>query len=393
MYVRKILLAVLVLALSVSFYSCSNDDGTNPFPGERLVRGTNDQYIIAYNDKNNDSPQSYDANAKAISLLESQGISSSALIDTYSHALNGFSAKLTPEEAERLMNDNRVGYIEPDQEFHLPDFKVVTDEKIENDKIQAQTTPWGITYIGGAGTANSHYAWILDTGVDLDHPDLNVNTTLSKTFVKLGKDSKSADDLNGHGTHVSGTIAAKNNTVGVIGVAPGATVVAVKVLNLNGSGYTTDIIKGLDYIASKATAGDVINISLGGGASTALDDAVKNCAGKGIFVSVAAGNSAANAANYSPARVNVANVFTISAHNSSGVFASWSNWGNPPVDFSAPGVSVYSTYKGGKYATMSGTSMATPHVAGILLVNGGTVNSNGTVTGDPDGTPDIKAHR
>ncbi len=391
MYVKKAIAAAIVLALSAVFFSCTKDDSTGPMPDYKVQKPVNGQYIIVFNDKNTDSPQSVNLNARAISLLESNSISSAAIIDVYSYVLNGFAASLTQDEADRLLNDSRVKYIEPDQVFQLPETSVITDEKAASDKTQAQSTPWGITAIGGPGTANSHYAWILDTGVDLDHPDLNVNRSLSKTFVRIGKDSKSADDLNGHGTHVAGTIAAKDNTVGVIGVAPGATVVAVKVLNLNGSGYTTDIISGLNYIASKATAGDVINISLGGGASTSLDNAVKNCASGGIFVSVAAGNSSANANNYSPARVNVDNLFTVSAHNSSGVFASFSNYGNPPIDFAAPGVSVYSCYKGGKYATMSGTSMATPHVAGIMLVNGGTVNSNGTVTGDPDGNPDTKA--
>lgn len=391
MYVKNAVIAAIFLALSAVFFGCSSDDITNPLPESKIQQGANDMYIIVFSDKSTDSPQSTDAKAKAVSLLKSNGISETALIDTYEHVLNGFSAKLTVAEASRLLGDSRVGYVEPDRVFLLPEFNVISDEKMASDKTQAQSTPWGITAVGGPGTANSHYAWILDTGVDLDHPDLNVNTTLSKTFVRTGKDAKTADDLNGHGSHVAGTIAAKNNTSGVVGVAPGATVVAVKVLNLNGSGYTTDIISGLDYIASKATAGDVINISLGGGASTSLDNAVKNCADDGIFVAVAAGNSSANANNYSPARVNATNVFTVSAFNSSGVFASFSNYGNPPIDYSAPGVSVYSCYKGGKYATMSGTSMAAPHVAGILLVNGGTVNSNGTVTNDPDGTADTKA--
>ncbi len=389
MHVKKVILATLTILFAVTFYSCENivtpaSDGTV---------GYNNQYIVVYKDTKADVPQSItDPSVKAIAVLAANGISADALICTYDYVFQGFAATLTTDEVSKLKNDSRIEYIEANQLFQLPDENVIPDGKIGKDNVQAQTTPWGITDIGGPATyTGTRKAWILDTGVDLDHPDLNVNTSLSKTFVLFGNDRKSADDGNGHGTHCAGIIAAKNNTVGVVGVAPGATVVAVKVLNSQGSGSTLDIARGLDYIKKKATAGDVINISLGGSASTILDNAVISCANAGLYVSIAAGNSAANAANYSPARVNGTNLFTISAYGTGGVFASWSNYGNPPVDFSAPGVSIYSCYKSGQYATMSGTSMATPHVAGILLVNGGTVNSNGTVTGDLDSNPDTKA--
>jgi subtilisin family serine protease len=391
MFFRKAFFAIIIFAVAFGFYSCSKDDGTNPLPGKQIVRGANDQYIIVYKDKSTNATQSVDPGARAISLLESHGIPSSALISTYKIVLNGFSAKLTLAQAELLLNDSRVEYVAPDQEFSLPDTKVVTDEKFEKDNIQAQTTPWGITAVGGTGTTTK-VAWILDTGIDLDHPDLNVDVTRSRTFVKYGKDAKSPDDNNGHGTHVSGTIAARNNTVGVVGVAPGASVVAVKVLNLNGSGYISDIIEGLDYIGANASPGDVINISLGGGAYQPLDNAVVNTASLGIFIAIAAGNDYKDANNYSPARANHANIFTVSAYANGGSFASFSNWGNPPIDYSTPGVSIYSTYKGGKYATMSGTSMAAPHMAGILLVKGTGFSTNGTVSGDPDGNPDSRAH-
>jgi hypothetical protein len=240
MYVKKVLLVVLVFAVSLSFYNCSTDDGTNPLPGKQLVRGANDQYIIVYNDKNNDAPQSYDANAKAIAILESHGISSEALIDTYTFVIDGFSAKLTITEADLLAKDNRVEYVEPDQIFTLPEYKKLNNSKTENDGIQEDEIPCGITDIGGpkTNTTFSHLAWILDTGIDLNNSDLNVSPAspdgLSKTFVKIGDDATTPDDLENHGTHVSRTIAAKDNGVGVVGVAPGATVVAVKVLNKDG---------------------------------------------------------------------------------------------------------------------------------------------------------------
>jgi subtilisin family serine protease len=175
------------------------------------------------------------------------------------------------------------------------------------------------------------------------------------------------------------------DTVGVIGVAAGATVVAVKVLNSAGSGTNSGVIAGVNYVKTYGVAGDVANMSLGGGISTALDNAVFSASAKVKFC-LAAGNSSANANNSSPARVNGANIYTISAFGQGDVFAYFSNYGNPPIDYSEPGVSIYSTYKSGGYATLSGTSMATPHAAGILLL--GAISSTKTVTGDPDGNPD-----
>ncbi len=228
---------------------------------------------------------------------------------------------------------------------------------------------------------------MIDTGIDFTHPDLNVDTGRSRTYV-----GGTPADENGHGTHVAGTIAAKDNTFGVVGVAPGAPVVSVRVLNRSGSGTTSGVIAGIDYVASAAASGDVANMSLGGGASSALDTAVVNAASKGIRFVLAAGNESDDANNHSPARAEGSNIYTISAMSSSGALASFSNYGNPPVDFAAPGVSIKSTYKGGAYATLSGTSMAAPHVAGILMTTNN-VATAGNVTGDPDGDPDPIAHR
>jgi subtilisin len=136
----------------------------------------------------------------------------------------------------------------------------------------------------------------------------------------------------------------------------------------------------------------VVNISLGGSASKPLDNAVKKCANKGIYIAIAAGNDGKPAKNYSPARVEATNVFTVSAYDNTGKFAlTFSNFGSA-VNYSAPGVSIYSCYKAGKYATLSGTSMAAPHMAGILLVNGNEFTTNGYATGDPDTPDDFKAH-
>jgi subtilisin family serine protease len=221
----------------------------------------------------------------------------------------------------------------------------------------------------------------------MDHPDLNVDTQRAATF--LGSNT-TPDDQNGHGTHVAGTIAALDNSVGVIGVAPGAKVVPVRVLDRRGSGAISGVIAGVDYVAANAAAGDAANMSLGGGISTALDQAVLNAAAKGIKFALAAGNESKNADTSSPGRVNGTNIYTISAMDINNVWASFSNYG-AAVDYCAPGVSIYSTYKDGGYATLSGTSMATPHVAGILLLT--TIKTDGYVINDPDGNPDPIAHR
>jgi subtilisin family serine protease len=164
----------------------------------------------------------------------------------------------------------------------------------------------------------------------------------------------------------------------------------VKVLDRRGSGSYSGVIAGVDYVAANASPGDAANMSLGGPVSTALDQAVLNAASKGIKFAIAAGNESQDANNSSPARVNHQNVFTISAIDQNDVFASFSNYGNPPVDYAAPGVSIFSLYKGGGTTTMSGTSMASPHVCGLLLM--GSIHSDGFAVGDPDGNPDPIAH-
>jgi subtilisin family serine protease len=187
---------------------------------------------------------------------------------------------------------------------------------------------------------------------------------------------------------VAGTIAAKHNDIGVVGVAPGATVIPVKVLNKSSLGTISGVIRGVDYVGANGEAGDVANMSLGGGPSDALDNAVVAAANMGIYFTLSAGNSGQDASNYSPARASGTNVFTISAIDNTGTFASFSNFGNPPVDYAAPGVNVYSTYKNGGYATYSGTSMAAPHAAGVLLMTNGQPNTCGTVKNDKDSTAD-----
>jgi subtilisin family serine protease len=351
----------------------------------------NNKYIVVLNEdaiiaKSDFHARNEKVMAKALGLLKKYEITGE-IEEVYETALQGFTVKMAPGQAKKLALDSDIDNIEADQVIALSPIEL--NGKSDQITQMAQTIPWGIARVGGPGDGTQPIigkAWIIDTGVDYTHPDLKVNTTLAKSFVS---GTKSANDDNGHGSHVAGIIAAKNNSVGVVGVAAGATVIPVKVLNRNGSGTISGVIAGVNYVATNGHAGDVANMSLGGGVSTSLDNAVSNAAVNIKFV-IAAGNDGKNAGNYSPAHVNGPNIYTISAMGQGDIWASWSNFGNPPIDYCAPGVSIYSCYKNGGYATLSGTSMATPHVAGILLL--GPIKSGGTVTGDTDGNPDPIAH-
>ena len=304
---------------------------------------------------------------------------------TFGYALNGFSAKLTDAQVDALKKDPRVKSVEQDFILSITPFKGPGHGGGNGgggNTPDPQVIPYGTTRVGGGTTTSSNTAWVIDSGIDLDHPDLNVDISRSASFLRKG----GPDDENGHGTHVAGTIAAIDNTIGSVGVAPGTTVVAVRVLDRRGSGSNSGVIAGVDYVAANGSNGDVANMSLGGGVSTALDNAVIAAANNGIKFVLAAGNSGTDANSSSPARVNGPNIYTISAMDSNDDWASFSNWGNPPVDYCAPGVAVFSLWKDGGYNTISGTSMASPHAAGVLLL--GNASSDGTVNGDPDGNPD-----
>jgi subtilisin len=292
-----------------------------------------------------------------------------------------FLTHLTADQATELGHDPAVSFIEPDRIMSICSCV---------DVATPTTLSWNIQQTGfGRGDLQTNKTvWIVDTGIDLDNPDLNVDTERSRSFVS---GVTSADDQNGHGTHVAGIIGAKNNGIGVTGVASGATLVALKVLNQLGEGRLSGIIQAVNYVRQNGRAGDVVNLSLGGeGVSTTLENAVLQAANAGILFAIAAGNDGKNSDDYSPARVNHPNVFTVSAMDRNNQFASFSNFGSS-VDVCAYGVRITSTYIDGKYATLSGTSMAAPHVAGLLFIRGSKLPTHGFVTGDTDGTPDPMA--
>jgi len=336
------------------------------------------RYICVFN-KNVVSKNNVAAEARRVAQAHGGGVT-----NVYVNALRGFAANIPDNRIGEVKAGNpNIAYCEQEQVFTtIQTFG--SRAKPGGGGVQpAQETPWGIARVNGGAAGTFKTAWVIDTGLDFNHPDINPDTVRSRSF--LSRDTSPADQ-NGHGTHVAGTIAAYDNTIGVIGVAPGAKVVAVRVLDRRGSGTTSGVIAGVDYVAQNGAAGDVANMSLGGGVSQALDDAVVAAASGGVRFALAAGNESENANNHSPGRANGPNVYTVSAFAVGDKWASFSNFGNPPIDFAEPGVSIKSTWLAGGYNTISGTSMATPHLAGLLLA--GTVRSDSVVTGDPDGNPD-----
>ncbi len=324
--------------------------------------------------------------ALASEVLGSYQMKGELITHVYSKTLTGVSANLTDEQAAALNGDDRIAYIEKDQMFTLapPPGKGPGGGGGGSDP---QETPWGISRVnGGATYSGNGVAWIIDSGIDSNHEDLNVDVGRGFNAFTKGKDSDLTQDGNGHGTHVAGTVAAINNSIGVIGVAAGATVIPVKVLDSRGSGSYSGVIAGIDHVAANGSNSDVANMSLGGGFSQAVNDAVEAAAATGVKFALAAGNESTNAATKSPASANGNNIFTISAMSQGDNWASFSNYGNPPVDFCEPGVAIKSTWKGGGYNTISGTSMASPHACGLLLL--GTISNGGNVSGDPDGNAD-----
>jgi len=323
----------------------------------------------------------------------------------YTRAIYGFAADMSAAEAARVAQDPQVLSVEPDG--------LVAATLHEN---LFQTLPTGIdradadnnvvAAIGGAGTDANIDVAVLDSGVDTDHPDLNIAGGTSVIGPACIGDSY--EDDNGHGTHVAGTIGAKDDDRGVVGIAPGARIWAVKVLNSSGGGSISCVIDGVDWVTDRRAefndgAGDgdpginlqVANMSLGGSPSVPMCNAIASAVATGVIFAVAAGNENMDAINSGPA--NCTSAITVSAfadfdgkpgalqdyipeppdfapspvslcdEHEDDTFACFSNFG-PTVDIAAPGVDTWSTYLGGMYGRMSGTSMATPVVTGALAL-------------------------
>lgn len=393
------LLSLSVVLFTLLLTSCSSEDEIIKDSELNLITSVSapieDQYIVVlkneYAGKSNRKPLSYDNEMVQLrkeipSQFSELKITDENLKQTFGFALNGFTAVLNDKQLAQLKRDPRVKSIEQDYIISLGKPIGTPGGGGGGGTDPAQETPWGITRIGGATDGNGKTAWIIDSGIDSDHPDINVDITRSRSYVTKGK--YSIEDGNGHGTHVAGTVAALDNNIGVIGVAPGATIVALRVLDNRGSGSFSWSIAALDYVFANGTSGDAVNMSLGPQSrytDNAVDAATEAVASLGIKIAIAAGNSSDDALYYSPARagLNNANIYTVASMTSSDSWSSFSNYGTP-VDVIAPGSSVKSTYKDGGYATLSGTSMASPHVCGLLLLGNVTTDGSVTRTGNND---------
>src|SRR5881396_506132 len=317
-----------------------------------------------------------------------------SLLHTYTAALKGFAATLPDVAVPLLQLEPLVSYVEPDQTIRADG----TEDMDANgdpwglDRIDQQALPLSGTYTytsDGAGVQ----AYIIDTGIWTLHPDFggradNVYDALTLDLVAIG------EDCNGHGTHVAGTVGGAT-----YGVAKGVSLHGVRVLGCAGVGFTSDVIAGVDWVTANHQSPAVANMSLGGGSSAALNTAVTNLWNSGVFLAVAAGNDNADACNSSPA--GASGVFTVAASEKTDAKASYSNWGTC-VEAYGPGSAIKSTYLARLTMTLSGTSMATPHVTGVAAlykaVNGDQSSATvanwiisnattGAITGNPSGTP------
>lgn len=312
--------------------------------GTQLVPG---EYIVVLNDGADVGGQAQKARARG-----------GAVVAEWAVALRGYAVRGGPELIVELRSDPNVRYVEQVQEYTTQTIQPGATWGL--DRIDQATLPLSGSYSytnTGAGVT----AYIIDTGIRLSHNEYRGRAVWGANFA-----GGPNDDCNGHGSHVAGTVGGT-----VYGVAKGVKLVAVKVLSCSGSGSTTGVVSGINWVATDAArtavGAAVANMSLGGGKSSSIDNAVNNAVNSGVTFAVAAGNSNANACNYSPAAA--ANAITVGATTSSDARASYSNFGSC-LDIFAPGSSITSAWKNSdsQIKTISGTSMASPHVAGVAAL-------------------------
>lgn len=374
-YMKKTLIASAVGMAFIATTSTATQP-TNPSNDELNVQN---RCIVTFQDTID--PSQVKGLAKGLAQRASASVR-----HVYQHSIKGFTINAPCTAAEKAFgNDMNIKSMSPDG--------VVTVNYAGGPPggggNSGEQASYGTARVGGPVDGTGYTAWIIDTGIDLDHPDLNVDASRGFTAISRG----GMEDENGHGSHVAGTIGAIDNEIGALGVAPNTTVVPVRVLDRRGSGSYSGVIAGVDHVAANASAGDCANMSLGGPVSQELDNAVMAAAqNSGAFFVLAAGNDGDNASNHSPARANGNRVYTISAIDVNDNMPSWSNYGNPPVDYAAPGVSIFSLWKDGGTNTISGTSMASPHACAVIMLKNGNPSTDGTAGNDPDGNPDPIIH-
>lgn len=355
--------AILVLAVLPIAIGCSkNDSNSISYESQLEKTGVLSRVII---ESGNLGPIASEVGKSGGHVVRNMEFINALVVNVPVQALNGLKHKFP----EAVISEDKV--------LSLVDPVLDTDAKPGGggSTPPPETVPWGVSAV------KADLAWstsrgsgvkvcVVDTGIDQTHPDLVGNIIGGRNYVfsKGVVDSNKWDDDNGHGSHVAGTIAAVDNTIGPIGVAPDTKLYGVKVLNRQGSGYVSDIADGIYACINAGT--QIINLSLGGSGDpaepsvfkTAIDAAISS----GIYVVAAAGNSDKDISGYTPS--GYAGVIAVSAVDSSYVFASWTNFGLQMDDFAAPGVGIFSTWKDGGYNTISGTSMAAPHVAGVIAL-------------------------
>lgn len=320
------------------------------------------QYIVVFKE---------DANARGVAEAVTNQVAAEGgrVLYTYADALVGFAAQLTDEAVEALRKNPNVDYIEVDQEVSID--ATQTNPPWGLDRIDQRDRPLNQRYYYSR-TGSGVRVYIIDTGIRYSHNDFGGRAYFG--YDAIG-DGRNGNDCNGHGTHVAGTVGGST-----YGVAKSVRLYAVRVLNCSGSGTNAGVIAGVNWVTNYRVRPAVANMSLGGGASTALDNAVANSISAGVTYAVAAGNSNANACNYSPARV--ATALTVGSTTSSDARSSFSNYGSC-VNIFAPGSSITSAWHTSNTATntISGTSMASPHAAGVaaLYLQGSTGASPSTV--------------
>ncbi len=379
------LVALSVAAIVLTAVHGQNNNGQGKFRRQRPDKKIANQYIVVLKD------DVADVDAEALRLARDFGGARNEG-HTYHKAIKGFSLRMPEQQAARLANDPRVDYVEEDGVVNL--VTTQTGATWGLDRIDQQNLPLDGNYNYNA-TGSGVKAYIIDTGIRATHTQIAGRVISGFTAIS---DGLGTNDGNGHGTHVSGTVGGTT-----YGVAKNVTLVAVRVLDSTGSGTNSGVIAGVDFVTSDHQAGQaaVANMSLGGGISSALDTAITNSINDGVTYAIAAGNENADACGTSPARV--ASAITVGSTTTTDARSSFSNFGTC-LDIFAPGSSITSSWNTSDTATntISGTSMATPHVAGVAalfletnptaspatvaaaIVNGATLNK---VTGAGTGSP------
>jgi subtilisin family serine protease len=350
-------LAVSVLVVAATTAATVTPAAATPATGQIRLAGTADAVAGSYIVVLKDGAVSGRASRAAAVADRSAGLArgyGAQVRQTYGAALNGFEAAMSEAAARRLAADPSVAYVEQNQRVSL--LTTQTGATWGIDRIDQASLPLSRTYTYTT-TASNVTAYIIDTGIKYTHSDFGGRATYGYDAVGTG-----GVDCNGHGTHVAGTVGGAT-----YGVAKAVKLVGVRVLNCSGSGTNAGVIGGVNWVTQNARKPAVANMSLGGGVSTALDNAVASSISSGVTYALAAGNSSASACNSSPSRV--ASAVTVGATTSTDARASYSNYGTC-LDIFAPGSSITSDWYSSNTATntISGTSMASPHVAGAAAL-------------------------